>query len=236
MPLRLKVATLSGAPAFFAAAAGLAGLPCAFWFGLFLVGLFGRAPLDRHRFGRDAASLFRSPSVKRLALPAGSTQPGTTLYFRRMLERLVSRLALVGVFAGGVPTAGCAARAGSVPMAGYRNVSTTCVFGLRGVRIALEDEAPDALNVRLTMCSDLPALRQRTRAFLAKEGTEVSTPGAERGAREIQLGHERASASVEDIRGGVQIRVVPDKTSNVASIRNEIEARIARISTDNRCY
>jgi hypothetical protein len=152
-----------------------------------------------------------------------------------MPEKLVSALALLGAFVVGASLAGCAARAGTVPMAGYRNSSTRCVFGLRGVRIALEDESPDAINVRLTMCSDLPALRQRTRAFLAKEGTAEGAADAEHGVHEIQLGHERASASVEDIRGGVRIRVVPNASSNIESIRDEIEARIARLSTDNRC-
>jgi hypothetical protein len=151
-----------------------------------------------------------------------------------MLDRMATVLAL-GAFVGGAGLASCAARAGTVPMAGHRNGSTACVFGLRGVRIALDDDTPDSLNVRLTMCSDLPALRQRTRAFLAKEGTAAGAASAEPGAREIQLGHERASASVEDIRGGVQIRVVPDATSDVDLIREEIEARIARISTDDRC-
>ncbi|HEX3854428.1 MAG TPA: hypothetical protein VHW01_25875 [Polyangiaceae bacterium] len=152
-----------------------------------------------------------------------------------MPERLLGKLALLGAFAGGASLAGCAARAGTVPMAGHRNGSTTCVFGLRGVRIALEDEAPDAISVRLTMCSDLPALRKRTRAFLAKDGTAETAAGSEHGAREIQLGRERASASVEDIRGGVRIVVVPDAASDVTSIRDEIEARIARISSDDRC-
>jgi hypothetical protein len=151
-----------------------------------------------------------------------------------MPERLATALAL-GAFVIGGGLAGCVSRAGTVPMAGHRSSSTTCVFGLRGVRVALEDEAPDAINVRLTMCSDLPALRERTRAFLAKEGTAEGPADSERGVREIQLGHAYASASVEDIRGGVRIRVIPHAASDVASIRDEIEARISRISTDNRC-
>jgi len=152
-----------------------------------------------------------------------------------MPERLVTTLALLSALVIEANLAGCAARPGTVPMAGHRSSSTRCVFGLRGVRIALEDEAPDAINVRLTMCSDLPTLRQRTRAFLAKERVAEGATDSEHGVREIQLGHERASASVEDIRGGVRIRVVPSARSNIASIRDEIEARIARLSTDNRC-
>ena len=120
-------------------------------------------------------------------------------------------------------------------MAGHRNSSTTCVFGLRGVRVAVEDEAPQAVSVRLTMCSDLPALRERTRAFLAKEAIDGTNAASDVSKHEIQLGHERASASVEDIRGGVRIRVVPDDERNLASIRDEIDARVARIYSDDHC-
>jgi len=116
-------------------------------------------------------------------------------------------------------------------MAGHRNSSTACVFGLRGVRIALDDETPAAIDVRLTMCSDSATLRERARAFLAKQGTA----DPERGVRQIELGRERASARVEDIQGGVRIRVVPVANSNIDSIRDEIEARIAQISSDARC-
>ena len=78
-------------------------------------------------------------------------------------------------------------------MAGHRNSSLTlCVFGLRGVRVALEDEAPDAINVRLTMCSDLPALRHHgTRAFLVKERVAESAADSGHDVREIQLRAER---------------------------------------------
>jgi hypothetical protein len=164
----------------------------------------------------------------RLAQPASP-------YFRLMPERLVTALALLGALVVDAGLAGCAARPGTIPMAGHRNSSTVCVFGLRGVRIALEDEAPHAINVRLTMCSDLPTLRQRTRDFLAKEGVAEGAADSEHGVHEIRLGHERAAASVEDIRGGVRIRVVPNAASNIDSVRDEIEARIERISTDNRC-
>ncbi|HWZ91298.1 MAG TPA: hypothetical protein VNW92_20695 [Polyangiaceae bacterium] len=120
-------------------------------------------------------------------------------------------------------------------MAGYRNRSTACVFGLRGVRIALDEATPDAINVRLTMCSDLATLRERARIFLAKQGVSKSSAGSDVGVREIELGHTHAFASVEDIQGGVRIRVVPAANGSVAAIRDEIQARIDRISSDNRC-
>jgi hypothetical protein len=120
-------------------------------------------------------------------------------------------------------------------MAGHRERSTACVFGLRGVRIAVDDATPQAIDVRLTMCSDLTTLRQRARRFLDAQGSlEANTSQAD--VREVQLAQQRASAHVEDIPGGVRIVVVPDAGSDALAIRDEIEARVDRVATDNRCF
>jgi hypothetical protein len=130
--------------------------------------------------------------------------------------------------------AACAVRPGAVPMAGHRNPSTACVFGLRGVRIALDDARLEAIDVQLTMCSDLPALRQRARDFIDAQGSPEAN-ASNLDVREIQLAHQSAAAHVEDIQGGVRIVVVPDAGSDAYAIRDEIEARVARATTDTRC-
>jgi hypothetical protein len=129
---------------------------------------------------------------------------------------------------------GCVVRPSAVPMAGNRSRSTACVFGLRGVRIALDEASSDAIDVSLTMCSDLSTLRDRARRFLDKQGSleaNASLPDV----REIELAHQRASAHVEDIEGGVRIVVVPDSGSDALAIRDEIEDRVSRAATDKRC-
>jgi hypothetical protein len=119
-------------------------------------------------------------------------------------------------------------------MAGRRNRSTACVFGLRGVRIALDDGNPDAIDVNLTMCSDLATLRTRARHFIDTQGAlEVNASVAD--VREVQLANQHASAHVEDIQGGVRIVVVPDSGSDAFAIRDEIEDRVSRAATDTRC-
>ncbi len=134
----------------------------------------------------------------------------------------------------GVQVVGCAGRPGAVPMAGYRNRSTACVFGLRGVRVAVDDSAAQSIDVRLTMCSDIVALRERAHRFLDKQGpAEASASFAD--VREVELAHQRASAHVEDIAEGVRIVVVPDKNSDADAIRDEIEARVDRVTSDDRC-
>jgi hypothetical protein len=126
-------------------------------------------------------------------------------------------------------------------MAGHRNRSTACVFGLRGVRIAMDDAAADAsgstegaIDVRLTMCSDLATLRQRARRFLDQQGS-LEANASQADVREVQLAHQRASAHVEDIADGVRIVVVPDVGSDAFAIREEIAARVDRAASDNRC-
>jgi len=134
----------------------------------------------------------------------------------------------------GVQAMGCATRPGAVPMAGHRNRSTACVFGLRGVRVAVDDSAARSIDVRLTMCSDIDALRARARTFLDKQGPREEN-ASRVDVREVELAHQRASAHVEDIAEGVRIVVVPDKNSDADAIRDEIEARVDRVTSDDRC-
>jgi hypothetical protein len=108
------------------------------------------------------------------------------------------------------------------------------VFGLRGVRIAVDDATPRAVHVRLTMCSDLVTLRQRARTFLDAQGS-LETTASNLDVREIELARQHASAYVEDIAEGVRIVVVPQAGSDPFAIRDEIEARVARAATANRC-
>jgi hypothetical protein len=134
----------------------------------------------------------------------------------------------------GTGLAACAVQPGNVPMAGHRNQSTACVFGLRGVRIAVDDAGPEAIDVRLTMCSDLMTLRQRARRFLDTQGA-LEAEASQRDVRQIELAHQRASAHVEDIAGGVRIVVIPDSGSDRSAIRAEIQARVDRAANDDRC-
>jgi hypothetical protein len=98
----------------------------------------------------------------------------------------------------------------------------------------MDDATPDAIDVRLTMCSDLAALRQRARKFIDAQGTRVaSSPDLD--VREVELAHQRASAHVEDIAEGVRIVVVPDAGSDPFAIRDEIEARVDRAAENTRC-
>ena len=134
----------------------------------------------------------------------------------------------------GVQATACAGRPGAVPMAGTRNRSTACVFGLRGVRVAVDESAAESIDVRLTMCSQIATLRDRARRFLDNKGpAELNASFAD--TREVELGHQRASAHVEDIAEGVRIVVVPDKNSDADAIRDEIEARVDRVTSDDRC-
>jgi hypothetical protein len=153
---------------------------------------------------------------------------------RRVLSFCQTQLACAGLLVLQVGVVDCAVQPGGVPMAGRRNQSTACVFGLRGVRIAVEDASPDAVSVQLTMCSDLPTLRQRARNFLDAQGAPAATDPA-LDVRQIELGHQHASAHVEDIVGGVRIVVVPDSGSDAHAIRKEIQARVERAATDDRC-
>jgi hypothetical protein len=142
----------------------------------------------------------------------------------------------------------CAARAGSVPMAGYRNQSTACAFGLRGVRVSLDDTEPDSVDVTIRMSSDKKGLGHCARALLgfgdptkndapvdASANSSVSSGANGAGAQRLEIDHQLATASVSDIRGGVHIRVIPDRASDIDVIRDELSARIGRASDDSRC-
>jgi hypothetical protein len=80
----------------------------------------------------------------------------------------------------------------------------------------------------------LPTLRKRARNFLDAQGAPEAT-NPELDVRQIELAHQRASAHVEDIVDGVRIVVVPDAGSDAHAIRNEIQARVDRAATDDRC-
>ena len=117
-------------------------------------------------------------------------------------------------------------------MAGHRNASTACVFGLRGVRLAYEEAPTDAIDVRITMCSNLSALRARARDFVARQsfaGHDAPQASAKDSAR------SRATAKVEDIDGGVRIRVVPADGDDTEELRAELEARIDESAVQQRC-
>lgn len=140
-------------------------------------------------------------------------------------------LAIAGIVAG---LSACPPRRGMVPMAGPRNPSTACVFGLRGVRIAVDESDDRTVAVTMTMSSDIDELRHRAHLLI---GTE--TPGA--GAL-ADAGIERppplrrpARTEVEDVPGGVKIHVTPFTPGDLGEIRDEIHERIDRASDPDRC-
>ncbi|HEX3772818.1 MAG TPA: hypothetical protein VHV51_00070 [Polyangiaceae bacterium] len=119
-------------------------------------------------------------------------------------------------------------------MAGHRNFSTACVFGLRGVRVAVEDSTPKAIDVSLTMCADRARLRERARRFIEAQGAREAV-ASNIDVRHVELAHQPASAHVEDIAEGVRIVVVPDAGSDAYVIRDEIKTRVERVTDNTRC-
>ncbi|HEY4107133.1 MAG TPA: hypothetical protein VGM44_24710 [Polyangiaceae bacterium] len=119
-------------------------------------------------------------------------------------------------------------------MAGHRNFSTACVFGLRGVRVAVEDATPKGIDVRLTMCADRDRLRDRARRFIDSQGA-LEANASSLDVRHVELAHQPASAHVEDIAEGVRIVVVPDAGSDAYAIRDEIKTRVKRATDNTRC-
>jgi hypothetical protein len=127
-------------------------------------------------------------------------------------------------------------RPGSVPMAGHRNMSTACLFGLRGVRVAMDDSDLDAVDVTIRMSADARGLQHCARSLLNGQEAPASETLLEQPAPEkLEISHQLATAQVENIPGGVRIHIVPDKTSDTEVIRDELAARIERASNENRC-
>jgi hypothetical protein len=146
---------------------------------------------------------------------------------------LVVLAALAG--AGGL---GCPARRGFVPMAGSRYPSTLCVFGLRGVRAAVDDcdteTQTGSLDVTLTMNADTAELRRRAHALIENAGYDAGGPTG------AALPHPEplrtpVHSVVEDVPGGVRIHVTPIDPADLEALRDEIEARIERASDPGRC-
>ena len=123
-------------------------------------------------------------------------------------------------------------------MAGARYPSTLCVFGMRGVRAAVNNcdcGGPNgSLDVTLTMNADTAELRRRAHALIENAGYDA---GPLKGA---PLPHEEplrtpARSVVEDVPGGVKIHVTPIDPADLEPLRDEVEARIVRASDPSRC-
>jgi hypothetical protein len=147
-------------------------------------------------------------------------------------------LLAAGVLVGLGGALGCPARRGFVPMAGSRYPSTLCVFGMRGVRAAVDDCDSEArsgsLDVTLTMNSDMAELRRRAHALIENAGYDAGSPAGAPFPRPQPL-HTPARSVVEDVPGGVRIHVTPIDPADLEPLRDEIEARIERASDPNRC-
>ena len=116
-----------------------------------------------------------------------------------------------------------------------RTDSTSCPFGDRGARVAVDD-APDGVDVTITTIRDVDELRQRARDSAAMYG-----PLAHRG-----LGHNgkhgngehhglglaelrpEVKSEVTDVPSGAKIHVTPVDPSSVADVRREVRARAER--------
>jgi hypothetical protein len=126
--------------------------------------------------------------------------------------------------------------ADSMPSAGHRNMSTACVFGLRGVRVAMDDAELNAVDVTIRMSADAKGLQHCARSLLnGKEAPASEALLDEPAPEKLEISHQLATAQVENIRGGVRIHIVPDRASDTEVIRDELAARIERASSENRC-
>jgi hypothetical protein len=149
--------------------------------------------------------------------------------------RLTSTAACVLLVAA---AAGCPARPGLVPMAGSSSPSTLCVFGVRGVRAAIDDcdseKESGSLDVTLTINGDIDELRRRAHALIENAGYDggVTTGAAFRHPEPLRT---PVRSLVEDVAGGVRIHVTPVRPNDLENLRDEIEARIDRASDPSRC-
>ncbi len=121
-------------------------------------------------------------------------------------------------------------------MPGYRTMSTSCVFGMRGVRVAMADSEQDAVDITIRMSASAKRLRHCARALLNEtEPPESEALLDQTAPRRLEICHQLATAQVENIQGGVRIHVVPDSANDTAIIRDELAARIERAAAENRC-
>ena len=157
----------------------------------------------------------------------------STLMFRPLRSTTVRACALIVTMG----LEACAPRNGRVPMAGQRYQSTVCLFGLRGVRVSLESAASGAaIDMTISMSANVKALRHCAWLLLAEQtSSESETSGIEPAFRRLDISHRHAKARVEDIPGGVRVRIIPDSPSDGDAIRDELEARIARAAEDSQC-
>jgi hypothetical protein len=143
-----------------------------------------------------------------------------------------------GVFIGLGGVLGCPARRGFVPMAGSRNPSTLCVFGMRGVRAYVDDcdseEHAGSLDVTLTMSADTGELRRRAHALIENAGYDAGISTGAPFPRPEPL-RTPARSVVDDVAGGVRIHVTPVDPADLEALRDEIAARLERASDPGRC-
>jgi hypothetical protein len=138
---------------------------------------------------------------------------------------------------GAAGSVGCSTRLGYMPMSAARTPSTLCVFGMRGVRAAVDDcdsETSGSLDVTLTMSADTRELRRRAHALIENAGYVAGPVEGTPFHRPAPL-QTPAMSVVDDVPGGVRIHVTPKDPADLEALRDEIEARIDRASDGSRC-
>ncbi len=129
----------------------------------------------------------------------------------------------------------CAPHAGTVPMAGHRNPSTACVFGLRGVRVAMDDSELDAVDVTIRMSADDQGLSRCAQRLLNSDEPASDAMLEQPAPKRLEISRQLAAASVENIPGGVHIHIAAESAHDTAVIRDEVAARIERAAAESRC-
>jgi hypothetical protein len=113
--------------------------------------------------------------------------------------------------------------------------STTCQFGERGVRVAVND-LPDGVEIVVTTIRDVDELRHRARDVAAMYGHGAHRglghngkhgDGAGHGLRLAEL-RSMVSAVETDIPDGATIRVTPLDPAKVAEVQSDVGARAER--------
>ncbi len=130
----------------------------------------------------------------------------------------------------------CAPHAGSVPMAGHRNPSTACVFGLRGVRVAMDDAELDAVDLTIRMSANDRGLAHCAHSLLSSEAPPASDSLLEQsGPKRAEISERLAAARIQNIPGGVHIHIAAANADNTVVIRDELVARLERAASESRC-